>query len=194
VGAERQRVAGMLYKEALQTHTIEEQSKQLAELNAELARLQQARKENAEAVAAQKEMQEQLQALADSRSEHMQSILSLDESLANEQALREEAQQLVHSLQDALSERASREAATSERANRAEEALTDLKKAYREVRMQLARAVSASEKASSDLRAAEAARRTAAGSKPNAAVQTEWVSMILPLPAPRSPDSRSPAR
>ena len=29
VGVERQRVAGMLYKEALQTHTLEEQARQL---------------------------------------------------------------------------------------------------------------------------------------------------------------------
>ena len=42
VGAERQRVAGMLYKEALQTATIEDQARQLEELNAELADARQA--------------------------------------------------------------------------------------------------------------------------------------------------------
>ena len=37
VGAERQRVAGMLYKEALQAHTLEEQAVQIEELTAEVA-------------------------------------------------------------------------------------------------------------------------------------------------------------
>ena len=51
----------MLYKEALQSHTLEEQAKQLEELNDQLAEAQQAKKERVEALEAQKAMEEQLQ-------------------------------------------------------------------------------------------------------------------------------------
>jgi len=185
VGAERQRVAGMLYKEALQSHTLEEQAKQLESLNDRLAEAQQAKRERIEAVEAQKAMEEQMQALADSKSKHVQSMLALDEQLAQEQQLRVEQDQIVQTLQAALTDRATREASTSERARRAEESLEALKKSYREVRQQLGKALTSAEKARTDLRSAEAARRAIAGSHPCASVQTEWVSMILPLPTPK---------
>jgi len=185
VGAERQRVAGMLYKEALQSHTLDEQAKQLEELNAQLAEAEQAKRERAEAVAARNAMEEQFQALVDSKSKHVQSMLSLDEQLAQEQQLRAESQQIVQTLQAALTDRATREASTSERARRAEEALEALKKSYREMRTQLGKALTQGEKAATELRNMEAARRAAASTLPCASVQTEWVSMILPLPAPK---------
>ena len=90
VGAERQRVAGMLYKEALQTHTLEEQALQIDELTAELTVAKQRAADRDRLVAERDQTSAELQALAESRSEHVQSILNLDDQLACEQQARQE--------------------------------------------------------------------------------------------------------
>ena len=109
VGAERQRVAGMLYKEALQTHTLEEQALQIDELTAELTVAKQRAADRDRLVAERDQTSAELQALAESRSEHVQSILNLDDQLACEQQTRQEAQLLLQQTQAALAQRAARE-------------------------------------------------------------------------------------
>ena len=59
MGAERQRVAGMLYKEALQKQTLEEQARQLDELNEQLADAREREREATEEAAAANEKLEQ---------------------------------------------------------------------------------------------------------------------------------------
>ena len=91
-GIERQRVAGMLYKEALQTHTLEEQARQLEELNAELADTRESLRESHEEVAEAKSLadrrtaelarvQVQLTALQDSQHKSLRSVEHLDDQV-----------------------------------------------------------------------------------------------------------------
>lgn len=69
----------MLYKEALQSHTIEEQSRELGELSSRLAAAQAA---GWGAAAGEREAAaEQLRAVADSRARDVAKILDLDEQL-----------------------------------------------------------------------------------------------------------------
>ena len=122
-------------------------------------------------------MREQLQALADSRSKDMQSILELDGQLAAEQQARAEQRELICALREALATRAATESAMSERARRAEGADAALRQEAREMRECAARA----QRAEAEARRASTRRRGGA----DKAVQTEWVSMILPLPMPK---------
>jgi organic radical activating enzyme len=127
VGAERQRVAGMLYKEALQTHTLEEQAGQIDELITEVAGAKQLAAERDRLVAERDQISAELQALAESRSEHVQSILNLDDQLAIEQQTRQEAQLLLQQTQAALAQRAAREAEATKRVQQAENTLAAYK-------------------------------------------------------------------
>lgn len=166
VGAERQRVAGMLYKEALQTHTLEEQAGQIDELITEVAGAKQLAAERDRLVAERDQISAELQALAESRSEHVQSILNLDDQLAIEQQTRQEAQLLLQQTQAALAQRAAREAEATKRVQQAENTLAAYKVSYRELRSQLGGALH-------NRRPAEA--------------QTDWQAINLPLPAPAAP-------
>jgi len=186
VGAERQRVAGMLYKEALQTHTLEEQTLQLETLNAEIAETRQELSESKQAVAALTErvhfkegeiarLKIELQALSESRSEHVNSILSLDETLAMEQETRMEQERVLGELQAALSERTAKEATTANRATEIEQKLEALKKSYRELRLQVA---------AKNLKKCSTSTQTETDAKkPEIAVQTDWQAVHMPLPA-----------
>lgn len=107
-----------------------------------------------------------LQALAESRSEHVASILSLDDQLAREQQMRQEATQLLQQTQAALAERAAREAEVQKRAGQAERALAAYKVSYRELRVQLG---------------------GVAHMRRVAEVQTDWATVTMPLPAPAKP-------
>jgi len=53
------------------------------------------------------------------------------------------------------------------------------------VRLQLSRTSRESERLSEERAQSDALRRSAAAANPTAAVQTEWISMILPLPTPQ---------
>lgn len=97
-------------------------------------------------------LSKQLDALAASRSEHVHSILALDEQLASEQLLRAQAEQLVQTLQVALTERASREAETDARAKSLDAELQNLKRAHNEMRTQLAKAVTQASNTAESLR------------------------------------------
>ena len=79
-----------------------------------------------------------MQALSESRVEHVNSILALDENLAQEQQTRMEQERVVAELQAALTERTTKEAATDKRATEAETNLAALKRSYRELRLQVA--------------------------------------------------------
>ena len=198
INGERQRVAAMMYQEALQTHTLEEQSKALDDLNVRLSEAQQVANANASAAAEAEGLRSQLDALAASRSEHVHSILALDEQLASEQLQRAQAEDLVQTLQVALTERAAREAEADSRARASEAELEGLKGAHGEVRAQLAKAVTQASSASDRLQNFEQHRAREASSNPSVGMQTEWVSMILPLPMPpasqKASGISSPAR
>jgi len=186
VGAERQRVAGMLYKEALQTHTLEEQTMQLETLNAEIAETRQELTEAKQAVAEMAErlagrdselgaLRVDMQALSESRSEHVNSILTLDESLALEQQTRMEQERVVAELQQSLTARTAKEAATDKRASEAESSLAALKRSYRELRLQVA---------AINLKRASASTQTESYTPTGTAVQTDWQTVHMPLPTP----------
>ena len=128
----------------------------------------------------------------------MHSILALDEQLASEQLQRAQAEDLVQTLQVALTERAAREAEADSRARASEAELEGLKGAHGEVRAQLAKAVTQASSASDRLQNFEQHRAREASSNPSVGMQTEWVSMILPLPMPpasqKASGISSPAR
>jgi len=185
VGVERQRVAGMLYKEALQTHTLEEQARQLEELNADLAdareALREAQEAGEEATALADShseelgrMQVHLSALQDSQHKSVTYIENLDDQLAAEQAAREEQAELIRALQTTLSDRTSKEASSSSRAAEAEASLKEHKRMVRELRI-AAGAVR--------LKTSVAACQTERGPpNPEAASQTDWAAVATPLP------------
>jgi len=78
-------------------------------------------------VAERDQLTAELQALAESKSEHVHSILSLDDQLAREQQLRTEATQLLQQTQQALAERSAKEAELTKRAQQADKALAAYK-------------------------------------------------------------------
>jgi len=105
VGAERQRVAGMIYKEALQARTLEEQAAQLETLTAQLGEAQAAAAGRDEAIAQRRAMEESLAALSESRARDMDKILALDELLGEEQQRAQEAAATIGSCQRARVEK-----------------------------------------------------------------------------------------
>ena len=185
VGAERQRVAGMLYKEALQTHTLEENERQIEELNVELADAREslreakedataARRELAEKVAASATYDTQLLALSAAQAKKVSYIEELDERLAVEQATREEQARLIAQLQKSVTERTTKEAASATRAAEAEKALATLKQEARALRVAVR---------SANLKKVVAACQTERVEGPQMSVQTDFQSIQMPLPA-----------
>jgi chromosome segregation ATPase len=187
VGVERQRVAGMLYKEALQTQTLEDQERQLEELNEELADARESLRESqqtAREYAARLEKQAeaeasakmQLGALGAAQSKSVEYIEELDERLALEQAAREEQQTLITQLQEALTARTAKESNGAARLAMTEGALNELKQEARSLRA----AVRASQ-----MNKTHAATQTDANTSarlPQTACQTEWTAVQMPLP------------
>jgi len=184
VGVERQRVAGMLYKEALQSHTLEEQERQIEEINVELADTRQglreaeaaaanARQQLAEKVAAAATYDIQLLALSDAQAKKVSYIEELDERLAVEQATREEQARLIAQLQATLSERTSREASSATRATESEKALATLKQEVRALRVAVR---------STTMRKVVATTQTERVEGPAMGVQTDFVRLDMPLP------------
>ena len=186
VGAERQRVAGMLYKEALQTHTLEEQERQIEEINVELADTRESLREaNAAAAAAQKQFEDkcaasatydtQLLALNAAQAKKVSYIEELDERLAVEQATREEQARLLTELQSSITQRTSKEAASATRAAEAEKALATLKQEARALRMAVR---------SANMKKTPVATQTERHVEgPQASVQTDFQAVHMPLPA-----------
>ena len=115
------------------------------------------------AIAERDQLTAELQALAESKSEHMHSILSLDDQLAREQQLRAEATQLLQQTQQALAERSAKEAELTKRVQQADKALAEYKVSYRELRVQLG---------------------GIAHAKRHAEAQTDWAPVNMPLPTP----------
>lgn len=184
IAAERQRVASITYKEALHAHTIDEQAQQLEELSSQLA---DARAEGAGASLATKalaNMQKELKALAESRAKDIAKILALDEQLSEEQEARVQQAASITALQQALTARVARETAADERARRAEADYSNLRTQYRDLRLQLAAAAREIQSRDEAAAQAEAIRRAEAAALPSVSVQTEFISMIVPLPTP----------
>ena len=185
VGSERQRVASMLYKEALQKQTLEDQERQLEELNVELADTRQSLSEAEAALRAanqrleehapkEQETARQMAALAQAQAKNTSYIEELDEQLAVEQAAREEQASLVAQLQTALTERTSKEAASASAAAEAERALAALKQEARALRLAV-KSIAAKRVVGSTQ-----TEENVAG--PEMASQTDWAAVHMPLP------------
>jgi len=117
----------------------------------------------------------EMQALSESRSEHVNSILTLDESLALEQQTRLELERVMAELQEALTKLTAKEAATDKRALEAENNLAALKRSYRELRLQVA---------AINLKRTTASTQTETHLPTGTAVQTDWQAVHMPLPTP----------
>ena len=77
-----------------------------------------------------------------------------------------------------------RETAADERARRAEADYSNLRTQYRDLRLQLAAAAREIQSRDEAAAQAEAIRRAEAAALPSVSVQTEFISMIVPLPTP----------
>ena len=184
VGQERQRVAGMLYKEALQKTTLEEQERQIEELSAELAdtqaNLREAQEHFAssqralhEKMAASATYDTQLLALHAAQAKKVSYIEELDERLAVEQATREEQAKLLATLQQTVTERTSKESSSAAKAAVSEKALATLKQEVRVLRVAVR---------SANLKKVPAACQTERVEGPQMASQTDFVALQMPLP------------
>jgi len=122
--------------------------------------------------------------MADSRAKDVAKILALDEMLAEEQQSRNDQSASIVALQEALTARVARETAAADRARKAEADYSALRDQFRHLRIQLAsaaREIDALQEADAQ---AGALKRAESFSRPVAAVQTDFISMILPLPNP----------
>lgn len=101
-------------------------------------------------------------------------IEELDERLAVEQATREEQARLLAQLQQSLSDRTAKEAASAQRAAEAEKALETLKREARALRVAVR---------SVQCKKVVAACQTERVEGPQAAVQCDFQAVHMPLPA-----------
>ena len=169
----------MLYKEALQTQTLQEQEKQLEDLNMELADARDSLRESqqqAQEYAARLERQGeaevearvQLSALSAAQAKAVEYIEELDERLAVEQAVIEEQKALIGHLQESLTEKTSKEASSATRLVMTEGALGELKQEARALRVALRQAQTNADEAKAKM--------------PQSGCQTEWQTVHMPLP------------